>query len=64
LTVPKAVRPGELGSQKQLETGRVSINGASHEPLAPFGGFQQSGLGRELGVFGLEALLETKAGAT
>jgi aldehyde dehydrogenase (NAD+) len=45
----------------QLEAGRVVINGAPHEPQAPFGGFKQSGLGRERGVFGLEAHLEPKA---
>jgi aldehyde dehydrogenase (NAD+) len=45
----------------QLQAGRVLINGAQHEPLAPFGGFKQSGLGREMGVFGLEAHLEAKA---
>jgi len=45
----------------QLQAGRVLINGAQHEPLAPFGGFKQSGLGREMGVFGLEAHLEPKA---
>lgn len=44
----------------QLEAGRVSINGGQHEPLAPFGGFKQSGIGRERGVFGLEAHLEPK----
>ncbi|MCP2091687.1 UNVERIFIED_ORG: aldehyde dehydrogenase (NAD+) [Paraburkholderia sediminicola] len=44
-----------------LEAGRVSINGAPHEPLAPFGGYKQSGIGREYGTFGLEAFLETKA---
>ncbi len=45
----------------QLEAGRVIINGAPHEPLAPFGGFKQSGIGREYGTFGLEAYLEPKA---
>jgi aldehyde dehydrogenase (NAD+) len=44
----------------RLESGRVVINGAPHEPLAPFGGMKQSGLGRENGVFGLEAYLEPK----
>jgi aldehyde dehydrogenase (NAD+) len=34
---------------------------ASHDPLAPFGGYKQSGIGREYGVFGLEAYLEPKA---
>jgi aldehyde dehydrogenase (NAD+) len=45
----------------RLEAGRVSINSAGHEPLAPFGGFKQSGIGREGGVFGLEAHLEPKS---
>src|SRR5262249_30094381 len=44
----------------QLESGCVVINGAAHEPLAPFGGFKQSGIGRESGVFGLEAFLEPR----
>jgi aldehyde dehydrogenase (NAD+) len=46
---------------EQLDTGRVAINGAPHEPLAPFGGFKQSGIGREFGLFGLEAFLEPRA---
>ena len=45
----------------RLDSGRVVINAAPHEPLAPFGGFKQSGIGREYGVFGLEAFLEPKA---
>jgi aldehyde dehydrogenase (NAD+) len=45
----------------RLQTGRVVINGAPHDPLAPFGGYKQSGVGREYGVFGLEAFLEAKA---
>jgi len=45
----------------QLQSGRVVINGAAHEPLAPFGGFKQSGIGREYGTFGLEAFLEPRA---
>jgi aldehyde dehydrogenase (NAD+) len=45
----------------RLQSGRVVINGAPHEPLAPFGGFKQSGIGREFGVFGLEAHLEPRA---
>jgi aldehyde dehydrogenase (NAD+) len=50
----------------QLEAGRVVINGAPHDPAAPFGGFKQSGIGREYGIFGLQAYLEPKAilGAT
>ncbi|GGP22704.1 aldehyde dehydrogenase family protein [Silvimonas iriomotensis] len=45
----------------QLEAGRVAINGAPHEPAAPFGGFKQSGIGREYGKNGVEAFLEPKA---
>jgi aldehyde dehydrogenase (NAD+) len=40
--------------------GRVLVNGLHHEPMAPFGGFKQSGIGREFGAFGLEAFLEPK----
>lgn len=45
----------------QLVAGRVFINGLYDEPLAPFGGFKQSGIGREFGTYGLEAYLEPKA---
>jgi aldehyde dehydrogenase (NAD+) len=45
----------------RIDAGRVLINTLSHEPKAPFGGFKQSGLGREYGSFGLEAYLEPKA---
>jgi aldehyde dehydrogenase (NAD+) len=44
-----------------MRTGAVDINGACFNPLAPFGGYKQSGIGRELGSFGLEEFLETKA---
>jgi aldehyde dehydrogenase (NAD+) len=56
---PDAGRARAVASQ--LEAGRVVINGAPHDPAAPFGGFKQSGLGREYGVFGLQAYLEPKA---
>lgn len=45
----------------RLVSGRVLINGLPYEPLAPFGGFRMSGIGREFGVFGLEAHLEPKS---
>lgn len=45
----------------RIVAGRVFINGLYDEPLAPFGGFKQSGLGREFGIFGLEQYLEPKA---
>jgi aldehyde dehydrogenase (NAD+) len=44
----------------RLEAGRVAINGG-YEPLSPFGGFKQSGIGREYGTFGLEGFLQTRA---
>lgn len=45
----------------QIDAGRVCINGFRHDPLAPFGGFKQSGIGREFGAYGLEAYLEAKS---
>ena len=44
-----------LASRKDLRYG------LSHDSKAPFGGFKQSGIGREYGVFGLEEYLEAKA---
>ena len=46
---------------RRIDAGRVVINGAPHDPRVPFGGFKQSGLGREYGVFGLETHLEPRA---
>jgi aldehyde dehydrogenase (NAD+) len=45
----------------RLRTGQVHIDGAPHDDSAPFGGYKQSGNGRECGVWGLEEYLETKA---
>jgi aldehyde dehydrogenase (NAD+) len=44
----------------RLQAGRVAINGG-YEPLSPFGGFKQSGIGREYGSYGLEGFLEPRA---
>lgn len=46
---------------RRMRTGQVDINGAPFNLCAPFGGYKQSGHGRELGVFGLEEFLEVKA---
>jgi aldehyde dehydrogenase (NAD+) len=46
---------------RRLRTGQVEVNGGKFNPLAPFGGYKQSGNGRELGKFGLEEFLEVKA---
>jgi len=45
----------------QIPAGQIAINGATPDLAAPFGGYKQSGNGREMGVFGFEAFLETKA---
>jgi aldehyde dehydrogenase (NAD+) len=45
----------------QIIAGRVMINSFYDEPSAPFGGFKQSGIGREYGVYGIQAYLEPKA---
>jgi len=46
---------------RKLRTGQVEINGGVFNPLAPFGGYKQSGHGRELGRHGLEEFLTVKA---
>ncbi|HXN40067.1 MAG TPA: aldehyde dehydrogenase family protein [Solirubrobacteraceae bacterium] len=46
---------------RRIRTGQVEINGGAFNPLAPFGGYKQSGYGRELGHFGLEEFLQVKA---
>ncbi len=46
---------------RRIRTGQVDINGARWNPLAPFGGYKLSGLGREYGEFGLEEYLQVKA---
>lgn len=46
---------------RQLRTGNVLVNGAPRVPSAPFGGYKQSGRGRENGIFGVKDYLEIKA---
>ncbi len=46
---------------RRLRTGQVDVNGGQFNPSAPFGGYKQSGNGRERGRWGLEEFLETKA---
>jgi betaine-aldehyde dehydrogenase len=46
---------------RRLRAGQVDINGGRFNPMAPFGGYKESGHGRELGRYGLEAFLEVKS---
>ncbi len=46
---------------RKIRTGQVDINGGAFNPGAPFGGYKQSGIGRERGEFGFEEFLETKS---
>lgn len=46
---------------RRLRTGQVEINGGGFNLMAPFGGYKQSGNGRELGKFGFEEYLEYKS---
>jgi aldehyde dehydrogenase (NAD+) len=55
-----------LAVARRLRTGMVHLNGAPTDVHAPFGGYKQSGNGREWGAHGIEEFLEIKAilGAT
>ena len=46
---------------RRMRTGQVDINGGPFNPNAPFGGYKQSGNGRENGVYGFEEFLEFKS---
>jgi acyl-CoA reductase-like NAD-dependent aldehyde dehydrogenase len=46
---------------RRIRAGQVEVNGGAFNLAAPFGGFKQSGLGREAGVYGLEEFLELKS---
>ena len=46
---------------RRLRTGQVDINGGPFNAAAPFGGYKQSGNGREGGVYGMEEYLEYKS---
>ncbi|WP_432423162.1 aldehyde dehydrogenase family protein [Streptomyces pseudovenezuelae] len=50
-----------LAVAKRMRTGQVIVNGGEFNLTAPFGGYKQSGNGRELGRFGLAEFLEVKA---
>jgi aldehyde dehydrogenase (NAD+) len=45
----------------RIRTGQIDVNAAPFNPRAPFGGYKQSGVGREIGDYGIEDMLEIKA---
>jgi acyl-CoA reductase-like NAD-dependent aldehyde dehydrogenase len=49
------------GVARRIRTGQIEVNGGAFNPSAPFGGYKQSGYGREYGQHGFEEFLETKA---
>jgi aldehyde dehydrogenase (NAD+) len=53
-------RDRAMAVARRMRTGRVVVNGGAFNPIAPFGGYRQSGIGRELGAYGLEEFLEVK----
>ncbi|MDQ2635467.1 MAG: aldehyde dehydrogenase family protein, partial [Actinomycetota bacterium] len=54
-----------LAIARRIRTGTFSINGGNYfSPDSPFGGYKQSGIGREMGTAGLEEFLESKTFAT
>jgi aldehyde dehydrogenase (NAD+) len=56
-----ADRDHAVAVARRIKAGQVEINGGRFNPVAPFGGYKQSGLGRELGRYGLEEFLEVKS---
>ena len=46
---------------QQIVSGRVLVNTLAHEPKAPFGGFKHSGVGREMGEWGIRAFMEPRS---
>lgn len=56
-----AVEGRAVAFARRMRTGGVDVNGAAYNPVAPFGGYRKSGVGRELGPYGLEEYLEVKS---
>jgi aldehyde dehydrogenase (NAD+) len=56
-----ADRERAIAVARRIRTGQIEINGGAFNPLAPFGGYGQSGHGRENGRYGIEELLQVKS---
>ena len=50
-----------LAVAKRLRTGQVDVNGGRFNPLAPFGGYKKSGIGREIGPLALDEFFQMKS---
>ncbi|GAB2899778.1 aldehyde dehydrogenase family protein [Paralcaligenes sp. KSB-10] len=50
-----------MAAARQLRAGQIDVNGAPFNPLAPFGGFGASGIGREGGIYGILEFTELRA---
>ncbi len=58
---PRVINERAQKVARRMRTGNVHVNGAGPDQSAPFGGYKQSGNGREWGKFGFEEFLEVKA---
>jgi aldehyde dehydrogenase (NAD+) len=55
-------RARALAAANRIRTGTIGVNGGLwYSPDVPFGGYKQSGIGREMGVAGFEEYLQTKS---
>jgi aldehyde dehydrogenase (NAD+) len=54
-------RDRALAFARRVRTGQIDVNGGTYNPLAPFGGYKQSGIGREMGRLGMDEFLEVKS---
>ena len=60
-TSPAIRWKARAASARQIRAGNVNLQGVPNDRTAPFGGYKQSGNGREWGKYGLEEFLEVKA---
>jgi acyl-CoA reductase-like NAD-dependent aldehyde dehydrogenase len=56
-----ADRERALGVARRMRAGQVDVNGGRFNPMAPFGGYKRSGIGREFGKYGLGEYFQIKA---